>query len=231
VGGAEVAQVVVTSGPASGQALILAMPDRPYRVGRSPDGDLVLPDDDVSREHAAFERRWQGVFVRDLGSKNGVQVDGQKVRGERRLKHGDVVVVGTTQLKVDDPEEKYLRDIEEKDRSARAVAPAPAGAAGQAGTAPAVQAAAPAQPAPARPAPAAAPAKAPDPRPAPAPAPVAVARPLAEAAPLLPDNPPDEGGGSVRERGSRILPLFVSAFAAAVLVGVLYLVWLMLGMG
>ena len=55
------------AGPLRGQSLALALPDRPYRVGRSPDCDLVLPDDDVSREHAAFERRWQGVFVRDLG--------------------------------------------------------------------------------------------------------------------------------------------------------------------
>ena len=40
-----------------------------------------------------------------------------------------------------------------------------------------------------------------------------------------------EGGSAAKERGSRVLPLFVSAFAVAVLVGVLYLAWLMLGMG
>ena len=31
---------------------------------------LVVPDDDVSHEHAEFQRRWDGVFLRDLDSGN-----------------------------------------------------------------------------------------------------------------------------------------------------------------
>jgi pSer/pThr/pTyr-binding forkhead associated (FHA) protein len=230
VGGAEVAQVQVTSGPASGQALILAMPDRPYRMGRSPDCDLVLPDDDVSREHAAIERRWQGVFIRDLGSKNGVQIDGQKIRGEKRLKHGDTFVLGTTQMRVDDPEEKYLRDIEEKDRSARAAAPSPGAPSAAAGTAPA-QASPPASaPAKGAPPPPAAKSPAPATDAAPAKGPAAPAEP--EPPPDVGDDEPGQGGPPAKERGARILPLFVSAFALAVLVGVLYLLYLItLGSG
>jgi pSer/pThr/pTyr-binding forkhead associated (FHA) protein len=228
VGGAEMAKLLVASGPASGQSLVLALPDRSYRVGRSPDCDLVLPDDDVSREHAAFEKRWQGVFVRDLGSKNGVQIEGQKIRGERRLRHGDVLLVGTTQLKVDDPEEKYLRDMDEKDRAGRAAVPAGASgvspvpaAAPAAGTAPARDQALP-RPMPA-PAPRAAP---PAEKPAPPPAPAAKPPPPED------DEPPpedDEGPGpevkAPSSSGSRIITLIVSAFAVAVLGGVLYLGW------
>ena len=81
VAGAEVARIIVETGNSAGKAMALATPDRAYKIGRSPECDLVLSDDDVSREHAAFERRWQGVFVRDLGSKNGIEIDGKKVRG------------------------------------------------------------------------------------------------------------------------------------------------------
>ncbi len=225
VGGAEVAKIVVTSGPASGQSLTLALPDRTYRLGRSPDCDLVLPDDDVSREHAAFEKRWQGVFVRDLGSKNGVQMEGQKIRGERRLRHGDVMLVGTTQLRVEDPEEKYLRDMEDKEKAVRAPtppgisggAPVPA-VAGSPGTAPAAP---PRPPSPALPPP---PVEKPPPPPPPPP------EPEPEPEPGEPEEPPpsDEPEEAVRaSSGSRILTLLVSGFALAVLGGVLYLGWVM----
>jgi pSer/pThr/pTyr-binding forkhead associated (FHA) protein len=113
---AEVARVMVTSGPSAGGSLALALPDRPYKVGRAPECDLVLVDDDVSREHAAFERRWQGVFVRDLGSKNGVELGGRRLRAEQRLGDGQVVVLGGSELRVDDPEERYLRRMEEEAR-------------------------------------------------------------------------------------------------------------------
>lgn len=49
------------------------------RIGRNADCDLVLDDSSVSREHAelAFDGGWR---LRDLGSKNGVHVDGLPVR-------------------------------------------------------------------------------------------------------------------------------------------------------
>ncbi len=118
VAGAEIARVVVEKGPSTGQSVALSLPDRPYKVGRAPDCDLVLSDDDVSREHAAFERRWQGVFVRDLGSKNGIEIAGQKVRGEQRVHDGEIISLGASQLRVDDPEERYLRQMEADAREA-----------------------------------------------------------------------------------------------------------------
>jgi pSer/pThr/pTyr-binding forkhead associated (FHA) protein len=126
VAGAEIARVVVDKGPSTGQTLALSLPDRAYKVGRAPDCDLVLSDDDVSREHAAFERRWQGVFVRDLGSKNGLEIDGKKVRGEQRVHDGQLIVLGGSTLRIDDPEERYLRQMEADAREApnkRATAP------------------------------------------------------------------------------------------------------------
>jgi pSer/pThr/pTyr-binding forkhead associated (FHA) protein len=167
VAGAEIARVVVEKGPSTGQSVALSLPDRAYKVGRAPDCDLVLSDDDVSREHAAFERRWQGVFVRDLGSKNGLEIDGKKVRGEQRVHDGELITLGASQLRIDDPEERYLRQMEADAREApKKTAPA-APAVPAAAAAPAVKEAPAAPPAPK---PAAAPAAAAKPEPAPAPA-------------------------------------------------------------
>jgi pSer/pThr/pTyr-binding forkhead associated (FHA) protein len=111
---AEVARVVVSGGPDDGRSLALGEVGRRYQVGRAASCDLVLADDDVSREHASFERRWDGVEVRDLGSKNGVELDGERISEVARLRDGQVVVVGSTRLRLDDPEDRYLRQMQEE---------------------------------------------------------------------------------------------------------------------
>jgi pSer/pThr/pTyr-binding forkhead associated (FHA) protein len=111
---AEVARVVVVGGPDEGRELALVEVGRSYQVGRASSCALVLGDDDVSREHAAFERRWNGVEVRDLDSKNGVELAGARLLGPTRLRDGDEVVVGATRLRLDDPEERYLRQMQDE---------------------------------------------------------------------------------------------------------------------
>lgn len=86
---------------------------QPYRIGRSASCHLVVADDDMSREHAEVERRWDGVFLRDLDSKNGVLLDGQRMAGERRLTDGDVVEMGQTRLMLDDPRDRQLRRVQD----------------------------------------------------------------------------------------------------------------------
>jgi pSer/pThr/pTyr-binding forkhead associated (FHA) protein len=114
MGGAEAPTLQVVTGADAGAELRLAVPGRPYRVGREPSLDLVLADEDVSREHAVFERRWDGVFVRDLESKNGVERAGARLVGETRLRDGDHLVLGSTRLRFEDPEERYLRQMQDE---------------------------------------------------------------------------------------------------------------------
>ncbi|GDX83254.1 hypothetical protein LBMAG42_50650 [Deltaproteobacteria bacterium] len=65
-------------------------------VGRGRDNDLQLAHDgQLSRHHATFERRPEGVYILDRGTLNGVVVDGERVK-ERRLFGGEVVVLGET---------------------------------------------------------------------------------------------------------------------------------------
>ena len=63
-------------------------------VGRSRDSDIFLPDQWLSRHHAAIEERADGYWVSDLNSKNGTLLNGEPVRDWRRLRPGDVITLG-----------------------------------------------------------------------------------------------------------------------------------------
>jgi hypothetical protein len=65
-------------------------------IGRSKDADCVLRDPNVSRHHAELRRSPQGDWtIADLGSTNGIKVNGRRV-GSTRLRSGDTVTLGTT---------------------------------------------------------------------------------------------------------------------------------------
>jgi len=63
-------------------------------VGRSRESDIFLPDQWLSRHHAAIEERGDGYWVSDLNSKNGTLLNGEPVREWRRLRPGDVITLG-----------------------------------------------------------------------------------------------------------------------------------------
>jgi FHA domain len=68
-------------------------------LGTDPANDLTLPaDPTVSRLHAALERYGADWCVRDLDSRNGTFVNGQRVWRERPLRPGDELRVGATRL-------------------------------------------------------------------------------------------------------------------------------------
>ena len=65
-------------------------------LGRSRDCDVVLDDPNVSRRHAEVRpsRRHAG-SSRDLGSTNGVKVNGRRVDGAAVAQPGDAIELGT----------------------------------------------------------------------------------------------------------------------------------------
>jgi serine phosphatase RsbU (regulator of sigma subunit)/pSer/pThr/pTyr-binding forkhead associated (FHA) protein len=63
-------------------------------IGRSRDSDIFLPDQWLSRNHAAIEHRPDGYFVNDLSSKNGTLLNGEPLQEWRRLRPGDIITLG-----------------------------------------------------------------------------------------------------------------------------------------
>jgi DNA-binding SARP family transcriptional activator len=64
------------------------------RIGRFTDNDVVLDDTDVSRHHAVITDTGTGFMMTDLRSTNGVEVQGQRIRGSAALADGDRIRIG-----------------------------------------------------------------------------------------------------------------------------------------
>lgn len=70
-------------------------------LGRSRDVDVVVDDPNVSRRHAEVRPSGGSWTVRDLGSTNGVKVNGRRIHGPQSLKRGDVIELGTARVTFD----------------------------------------------------------------------------------------------------------------------------------
>ena len=64
------------------------------RIGRRPDNDIVLDDEDVSRYHAVVIDTGGSFVISDLRSTNGVQVQGRRIRSSATLADGDHIRIG-----------------------------------------------------------------------------------------------------------------------------------------
>jgi hypothetical protein len=67
-------------------------------LGRSRECDVVLDDANVSRRHAELRPSGGSWIVRDLGSTNGVKVNGRLIEGAQSLKAGDRIDLGTSRV-------------------------------------------------------------------------------------------------------------------------------------
>jgi hypothetical protein len=90
----------------AGRAVIMAegkrMPVGPGGavIGRSRECDIVLQDSNVSRRHAEIRPTGgDGWTIADLGSTNGVRVNGRAIDGATPLQAGDEIVVGTVDVR------------------------------------------------------------------------------------------------------------------------------------
>jgi hypothetical protein len=85
----------------AGGELLLVAPAARWVVGRSGAADFVVSDPDVSRQHFEIVREPSGTYrVRDLGSKNGLFVNGAPALA-CPLSPGDEVRAGDTVLRFD----------------------------------------------------------------------------------------------------------------------------------
>jgi pSer/pThr/pTyr-binding forkhead associated (FHA) protein len=69
-------------------------------LGRSRDCDIVVPDPNVSRVHAEIRHEGLEYTLVDLGSTNGVEVNGKRVM-RHTLRDGDQVSLGGAEIVVE----------------------------------------------------------------------------------------------------------------------------------
>jgi hypothetical protein len=86
--------IAVLGGPDAGRRL----PLRDGVLGRGPEAALRLVDPSLSRSHARIRLDGQRVLLEDLGSKNGLWVNGRRRRGVQELHPGEEVRAGRTVL-------------------------------------------------------------------------------------------------------------------------------------
>ncbi|MDX6496588.1 MAG: segregation ATPase FtsK/SpoIIIE, family, partial [Gaiellales bacterium] len=91
---AAAADLAVVSGPLAGTTLPLS--DGTQLVGRDAGCDVVLDEPSVSREHFLVEVAHGKILLEDAGSRNGVEVDGERLGEHQRveLSAGQTVTVG-----------------------------------------------------------------------------------------------------------------------------------------
>ena len=108
--------LIIMAGPAIGERFPLKSPHQ--IIGRNSDVEMSVNDTQISRQHADVMVDDVGVLIRDMGSRNGVFCNNQRIT-EQRLKDGDLIRVGKTTLKYVGPnslEYGYLKDMSDRAR-------------------------------------------------------------------------------------------------------------------
>lgn len=101
----------VLRGPAAGARRALPPPVATLVIGRGDEATWVILDEDLSRVHAEVVRGWDGVTVRDLGSKNGTRLDGAVIAAPTLLRDGATIELGKVVLRFRDPAERHLGGV------------------------------------------------------------------------------------------------------------------------
>ncbi len=77
----------------SGQHRSYTLPSSVTIVGRRKDCDLCIPLSEVSKRHCQINQEKEGLRLRDLGSKNGTLLNGNRIE-HAKIKAGDELAVG-----------------------------------------------------------------------------------------------------------------------------------------
>ena len=87
---------------------VLKMDKTRLTIGRSSRNDICLSDPFASRLHAELRRENEQILLVDNGSANGTYMNGQRVNGAVRLRVGDIVRIGETEIEYSAGEQSTL---------------------------------------------------------------------------------------------------------------------------
>jgi FHA domain len=82
----------------SGETGIVQLLGRRTTLGRTPDNDIRIDEDFISRHHAVVLLAGASTVVEDLNSTNGTYVNAERVN-RKTLKEGDLVTLGKTEFR------------------------------------------------------------------------------------------------------------------------------------
>ena len=86
--------LIANEGPLNGQQWVLK---GQILIGRDAACDIVIPDRQVSRQHARISNTGKGIILEDLGSKNGTFVNNKPIFEEVKLAEADEIQIALTQ--------------------------------------------------------------------------------------------------------------------------------------
>lgn len=93
-----IAKLIVASGKSAGRSI--AIKRNQLLIGRAEQCDVRPLSEEVSRRHCAVTVGPAEVWIEDLGSRNGTFVNGTQIAERTKLSNGDMIRVGSLELKV-----------------------------------------------------------------------------------------------------------------------------------
>lgn len=93
-----IAKLIIASGKRAGRAI--SMKRDKLLIGRAEECDLRPLSEEVSRRHCAIVKKEEALWAEDLRSRNGTFVNGLRISGPQQLADGDLVRVGSLELKI-----------------------------------------------------------------------------------------------------------------------------------
>ena len=103
----------VLNGCAEGKRFFLSDDTEEMIIGRDPASDFPVNEDVISRSHAKIVKRWGGIALVDLESKNGSYVNNKRIT-EEYLHDGDRLALGTIVFLFRNPQEINIKEISEE---------------------------------------------------------------------------------------------------------------------
>ena len=82
-------------------------------IGRDPNCTLQIDEAVISRRHAKLIKKWGGIVLMDLNSRNGCFVNNEKIN-EKLLRDGDRILLGTVKLIYRNPQDINIDAISEE---------------------------------------------------------------------------------------------------------------------
>jgi len=83
-----------------GRKTVVPLVREEITIGRQDGNTIKLSERNVSRRHARLKKDNGSLLIEDLGSYNGVRVNGERIAGPTRVKEGDLIEIGDYDLGV-----------------------------------------------------------------------------------------------------------------------------------